>query len=609
MWSGTAGTLYGEPVDSNATINDLFQHAVQQFPTRPAVRDERRSLTFAELAAARDELASRLAEVGVSAGDVVVIAVPRSTDEVIAILAVLSLGAAYTALEPANPEARQAALLTRLVPGAIIGSNAAAHSLARLAPDSCPLVPVELPAGPADPDSQRARSAAVSPDSPAYISFTSGSTGGPKGVIVSHRGVVRLVRGASYARTGPGERWLRMAPLAFDASTLELFCPLATGAEIEVFPDGPIAPIELASFLHDRQVTVAWLTASLFRLVITECPSAFDGLRQLVTGGDVVPASQVRGLLERTKGSLVVTNGYGPTENTTFTTTHTFTDPTEVRDTLPIGRPVAGTWIRVLRQDGQPARVDEPGELYVGGGGLALGYLGEPDHTAFLRDPATSERLYRTGDLVRLDRSGVLFFLGRLDRQVKIGGHRIEPAEVEAVLTAQHGVRDAVVFADNSAGSARLAAVVVPVEDDADLLDKVRGQVRTLLPERMVPSSWYVRDSLPVTASGKLDVQALVTGSDHVRAETSEAVHGAELSEEYFQSLVSRVWADVLRSDDFGIDDAFFDIGGDSLGAASVHTRLSELLPESGLRMVDVFMLPTARALASHLKESAGDRS
>ena len=305
---------------------------------------------------------------------------------------------------------------------------------------------------------------------------------------------------------------LRLSPLAFDASTLELWGALLTGATLEVAPAGLLSPSELGAVLAERGVTVAWLTAGLFRLVEEFSPDSLGGLRQLLTGGDVLPHEHVARALDRHPG-LVLTNGYGPTENTTFTTTHSVTRPRTSTDRCRSARrcraPACTCWTSAARLV-PPGAV---GELHAGGAGLADGYLGDEAETArrFGRfSPDVPERLYRTGDLVRIDTAGRLRFLGRTDDQVKIRGFRVELSAIGDALTALPGVRDAVVtVTDGDSVDKRLVAAIVPAEGaqvaSADLRDRLSEQ----LPAYMVPALWAVVDRVPVTANGKVDRRAL----------------------------------------------------------------------------------------------------
>ncbi len=603
-------------VDAEASVGELIAEAGAEFPDLPAVRDLGRglSLTYAQLLGQVEAQADGLLARGVGAGDHVIVALPRSVEEIVAVLAVLSVGAVYVPVDASLPEPRLRSMLDPVRPKAAVADFAAARSIVRAAPAGCaPVQPAPMTHPPAA-GSRRAW-AHRDPGDIAYITFTSGSTGVPKAVRIPHRGVVRLVRGAVYARRGPGERMLRLAPLAFDASTLEIFCALATGATVEVFPDGPVSPGELAAFMREAEVSVAFLTAGLFRVVAAEAIEAFATVRQVFTGGDVVPPDAVRAVLSRHPG-LTVVSAYGPTENTTFSTVHPMRSAAEVEAPVPIGRPIAGTSALVLDEAGEPVGPGEVGELYLGGSGLAADYLDAPEETgrAFVTPPGRRERFYRTGDLVHWDTTGRLHFDGRRDRQVKVRGYRIELAEIEGRLAGHADVRDvAVVVTGADAGSRRLLAAVVADHEDG-LVARLREALRAELPDYMVPALWVVTDRLPYTSNGKVDVAELerrATAGDRglppapAPAGTTRHGDGGGRGEDrgpVFEDVIAGVWREVLGTADFGVQDPFFEIGGDSLLAGRVHTRLRAELPDHPLRIVDIFQYPTVRALAEHLR-------
>ncbi|MFV2103956.1 amino acid adenylation domain-containing protein [Micromonospora sp. LOL_024] len=471
-----------------------------------AVRAADAELSYAQLLDAVTTHAAGLAEAGVGVGDRVAVALPRSAAEIIAVLAIIRQGASYIGVDPTAPEPHLRDMFAQATPVAVIGTGGSAVRLASFAAGCVPIagwVPgtVAASVAAAPPDSERI----------AYVAFTSGSTARPKGVMVPCRGVVRLVHETDYLWVNRGEHFLRLAPLGFDASTLEIFAPLVAGGVVDVFPDGPVSPSALADFINSRRISVLFLTAGLFRLLADHRPDAFAGVRHLLTGGDVVPPEQVRALLTRWP-TLRISNGYGPTENTTFTTSFTVGDACQVVHSMPIGTPLPGTSVVVLDEDQQLVPPGGIGELYTGGRGIAAGYLGLPAETAAVfghRAPDTGEPLYRTGDLARWDDDGRLRFLGRRDRQVKVSGHRIELDAVTAHLREHPAVRDAIVLSvGDDAASRRLLAGVV-ADAAAGLVEDLRGWVSQRFPGYAVPALWAVVDTLPVTANGKADPEAL----------------------------------------------------------------------------------------------------
>jgi amino acid adenylation domain-containing protein len=501
--AGSAGPAGNADV---ASLDDRFRAQVAREPDAPAVRDGDLALSYSALDGAVDLQAQRLRRAGVGVGDTVLIACQLGAAEIVAVLAAARVGAAYCGLDRQAPRARVAQLVATLRPAAVVG--------AAVAGCDPPAVPAWRPGAAQDAVEHVAAAPSFPADGAiAYVAFTSGSTGGPKGVCVPPRAVLRLVAGLdAYAPVGPGDRVLRLAPLSFDASTLEIWGALLRGAALEIGPDPLPAPAELGRFLADRRITFAWLTSGLFRLVVDFAADELGGLRWLLTGGDVVSAAHVRALLERWPG-LTVVNGYGPTENTTFTTVHPMTDPDEVDDAVPIGRPVYGTGVHVVDADGRLAPPGAIGELYASGSGLATGYLRDPERTASVFGwfcPDVPERVYRTGDLVRLDSRGLLRFLGRRDGQVKLRGYRVELDEIRAAIARGPDVRDCLVLVSGQdSASRRLVAVVVASQPEVTADDLAR-RLSAELPSYLVPGLWAMLPELPVTANGKIDREAIL---------------------------------------------------------------------------------------------------
>lgn len=588
-----------------SSLDELFRVAVRRWPTAVAVRDAADELTFAQLAGAAADQARRLRAAGVTAGDRVLVGVERSVAEVVAVLGAVWAGAAYVGIDPSLPPAHLAAIVAKSAPAAaVVGPG----NVERLEAHRVPVVDSWAPGWSADAGHALA---AGDPGWLAYVAFTSGSTGEPKGVAVPHRAVIRLVHEAPYVRLGPGERVLRLAPLSFDASTLELWGALLTGATLEVSPPGLLSPSELGAFLTERGVTVAWLTAGLFRLVEEFVPGSLGGLRQLLTGGDVVPHEHVARALRRHPG-LVITNGYGPTENTTFTTVYSVTRPEDVDGPLPIGTPVPGTRVYVLDQRARLVPPGAVGELYVGGEGLADGYLGDESETVRRFghfSPDVPERLYRTGDMVRIDTGGRLRFLGRTDDQVKISGYRIELGPISDALTALEGVRDAVVtVTDGDSVDKRLVAAIIPAGGaDVEPAD-LRDLLSETLPSYMVPALWAVVERVPVTANGKVDRRALTA----LAAPASRSARGSRPARDHALELVLPLFAEVIEST--GLREAdpagqlaaetdLFVAGGNSLAAVKLMGLVKDRLGVT-LRLRDFLLSPTPSGL-SRLVERA----
>ncbi len=486
------------------SIDEAFRAWASLTPDAIALRDSGQQLSYAELAHAASAQARLLADAGVAAGSTVMVAAGRSIAEVVAVLGVLWSGAAYVAVDPEAPASRVSQIMSVARPVALIGGQRDLGDAAGMGGlpqvEMWPNLPGDgLPALPPDP----ARLA--------NVAFTSGSTGIPKGVCLPHRGVLRLVSGFSdYAPVGPGDRMLRHSPLAFDASTLEMWTALLTGASLEIYPAGVPTPADLGRFIRKSQVTVAWLTSGLFSLI---CEFAIDdvgGMRHILTGGDVVSADHVRRVLQRHPG-LAVVNGYGPTENTVFTTVYRIADAAAVEDPLPVGVPVANTQMHILDRRRRLVPPGGIGELYAAGDGLAAGYLGDQGQTARSFGHLSGDvrsRLYRTGDIVRLDSRGRLRFLGRRDDQVKLRGFRIELGEIRTALVAHPQVCDAFAMVAGDGNSKQVIAACVPAQDGVTvpgLIDFLVGR----LPDYMIPALWAIVPELPLTVNGKVDRGAI----------------------------------------------------------------------------------------------------
>jgi acyl-coenzyme A synthetase/AMP-(fatty) acid ligase/acyl carrier protein len=407
--------------------------------------------------------------------------------------------------------------------------------------------------------------------------------------------VVRLVRGADYADFGPDTVVLQGAPISFDASTLEIWGPLLNGGRV-VMPGASPSLEELARTIAHQGVTMLWLTASLFSVMVQERLEELGGVRQLLAGGDVLPVEQVRALKQRFPDVRLI-NGYGPTENTTFTCCYTVPNGWS-GSSVPIGRPISNTRVYVLDAMLRPVPVGVPGELCTGGDGVARGYLGHPGKTAerFVPDPFATEpgaRMYRTGDRVRWKADGTVEYLGRLDQQVKVRGFRIEPGEIEAALAGRDEVREArVIVREDEPGEKRLVAYVVGEAKGEGL----REHLRRTLPGHMVPAAVVVLDRLPLTPNGKLDRKALPAPELASREETYVAPRTP------VEEVLAGIWAEVLRLERVGVEESFFELGGHSLLATRVVSRIRAVFGVE-LPLRALFEAPKIAELAGRVEE------
>ena len=608
-WSGAAAAESRELVDRGAgvvpggevSIAALFEAQVDLDPLAVAVVFGGESLTYGELDERSNRVARHLAMLGVGPEVLVGLCVERSLEMVVGLLGILKAGGAYVPLDPQYPAERLAVLIEDTLLPVVVGQERWLSELPVSAWTQ--LVALDTP-GPWIAGQNAARlGIEVSAESLAYVMYTSGSTGRPKGVSAVHRGVTRLVRDTDYARFGPDEVFLQLAPLSFDASTLEIWGPLLNGGRLVVAPPGAPSLAELGGWIAEQGVTTLWLTAGLFHEMVEREVGGLRPLRQLLAGGDVLQPAAVRRALREVPGLRLI-NGYGPTENTTFTACHAMSAQEEVGASVWIGLPIAGTTVYVVDGEGHPAPVGVWGELLAGGPGLGRGYAGRPDLTAerWVPDGLSGKpglRLYRTGDLVRWRAEGVLEFLGRVDRQVKVRGYRIEPGEVEVALLEDGRVREAVVVVREEEGDKRLVAYGVAEPGQSLTLAEMREWLGSRLPEPMIPTALVMLPALPLTANGKVDRAALPAPELAGReAETAWMAPRTPAEE-----ILAGIWSAVLGVGQVGAMDNFFDLGGHSLLATRVISQLrSTFQVELGLH--ELFEAPTVTELAARIEEA-----
>ena len=601
-WNQTA-TSY--PRD--ASVVELFERQADSAPDAVAIvgaDGSGKTLTYRQLDQQANRLAGWLTQEGVGPESTVGVVLNRSADYVVAILAILKAGATYVPIDARLPADRRALLIHEAGIRFVIGGDLGRPALSDPAVTGFDLAT----AGP-----RLARQSAdrlgrlSSPLAPAYVMFTSGSTGIPKAVVVPHRAIVRLVRQTSYLQLTRDDVILAAAPVSFDASTFEIWGSLLNGGRLILYPGDPPEPRELARLLKRHRVTTLWLTAGLFHLVVDSVPEALTGLRHLLAGGDVLSPAHVRRALAALGGGTLI-NGYGPTENTTFTCCHRMTVEADVDDPVRIGRPISNTRVYLLDQAMEPVPTGVRGELWTGGDGLALGYLNDPALTAerFRPDPFSSEpgaRMYRTGDLARYRADGVLEFLGRVDNQIKIRGFRIEPGEVEAALRRHPGVTAAVVTARPSPTGERQLIGYVVVEGSAPVApENVLTSLRRSLPEYAVPTHCLVVPAIPLTANGKVDLDALPPPAEPALS-TSVA-----FAPDGLETQLLAIWEKVLAVSGIGLRDNFFDLGGSSLLGIRLLADLERLLGRRVPASV-LYQGQTVETMANTLRQDLGDVS
>jgi len=571
-----------------ACLHELFEQQVARTPKNTAVICHDTTLSYDQLNTAANQLAHALINLGVGRESTVAVLVERSVDLVVSILAVLKAGGAYVPLDTRYPLTRRELIMTETAASVVVTDQAEqAHPLS----DSAQVVLVNADRSGIDGDPGDPK-ITCDPEQLAYVMYTSGSTGQPKGIAITHRDVVSLTWDPCW-QGGDHQRVLLHSPSAFDLSTYEVWVPLLSGGQIAIAPPGELDLATLERVITQSKITSVSLTATLFSLLAEQFPSCFAGTRHVLTGGEVVSPSAIQSVLNRCPETAVA-HMYGPTETTTFATSHVMRPPYQVQGTVPIGRPLANTQVFVLDMGLQPVPAGVSGELYIAGLGLARGYLGRPDLTAerFVACPfgLAGERMYRTGDLVCWNTDGDLEFIGRADDQLKIRGFRIEPGEIETVLVGHPDVAQAVVIArEDRLGTKRLVAYVMPAADNGCQVNVLRKFLHQRLPEYMVPTTFMVVDSLPLTPNGKLDRNALPAPSRNALPPVS--------MKDADENVLARAWWEscgvVVRSP----EDRLVDLGASSLDLIALRSRLAALR--------GVVIAPDTVCLTQTLREQA----
>jgi amino acid adenylation domain-containing protein len=578
------------------SVDRLFEEQALRTPDAPAVRFEEKQLSYEELDLLSDNMAHHLKRLGAEAGSSVGLYLPRSAEMIAAMLGALKIGAAYLPLDPSYPQERLAFMLKDSDVKVIVTTGALRESLPATYAEYLCVDHDEMKSPPGGIEKQ---SGVSDGDSLAYIMYTSGSTGTPKAIGIPHRGIVRLALNTNYLEVAPSDVVAQISNASFDAATFEIWDPLLNGACISVIPTTTVlSPRLLAQTLQEKNITILWLTAGLFDRLAVEVPWVFKSLRCIMFGGDVINTDALRMVLSAGPPEILL-NMYGPTESTTFTTWYQVRDLPEGAKSVPIGRPIANTQVYILDDSLQPVPIGVPGELYIGGDGLAVGYANMPELTreTFVSNPfadAPGDRLYKTGDIAKYLPDGNIEFLGRGDDQVKIRGFRIQLGEIELVLQQHAAIERAVVLVEgheeaemqgSRASDKRLVAYLVLTEI-SDLSDtELREFLRTKLPDYMVPSEFCVLDEVPLTPHGKLDRETL-RGMSRQQLVSSDRY---TLPGTRVEKILADIWQEVLHMDQVHAQDKFFDLGGHSLLAMTVPSKIEKA---TGVRVspVDIMM-------------------
>ncbi|MEH1869066.1 MAG: amino acid adenylation domain-containing protein [Nostoc sp.] len=549
------------PYPDTKCIHQVFEEQAEQTPDAIAVVYEDESLTYRELNDRANQLAHYLQSLGVGTEVLVGICVERSLEMIIGILAILKAGGAYVPFDPAYPQERLAYMFQDTGVSVLLIQQ---QLIGLLPPNSAKVVCLDTNWEIFNQYSQQNLKTDVKPDNLTHIMYTSGSTGIPKGVCIIHRNVVRLAKGTNFASLTPQEVFLQLGPLSFDASTLEIWPCLLNGAKLILMPSQKPSLEELGEIIQRYQVSILWLTASLFHLMVDERLHDLQPVHQLMSGGDVLSVAHVQKVLRELPNCQFI-NGYGPTENTVFTTCFTVLAESRIDKSIPIGRVIGNTQVYILDSNLQAVPIGVWGEMCVGGAGLARGYWNRPElnQQRFIPNPfghPNADRLYKTGDLVRYLPDGNIEFFSRIDNQVKIRGFRIELAEIEVILTQHPQVRDAVVIArEDKPGIKNLAAYLIS-EGKQPISSELRSFLKEKLPDYMIPASFTVLEAFPITPNGKVDRRALPVPEFEFNDKTSFVSPRTDV-----EKILVKIWQDVLLLKQVCIHDNFFELGGDSI--------------------------------------------
>ncbi|TCP59426.1 amino acid adenylation domain-containing protein [Tumebacillus sp. BK434] len=586
LWNDTA-----RPEVLQLGVHEWFEVQADATPDAVALVFGKDSLTYSELNERANRLARRLQQHGVLQGQMVGFCIERSLELVVGMLAILKAGAAYVPFDADYPAERLRYQLGDANVSLLLTQE---RLLAKLPEHGAQILCVD---GTYAEESGDNLGLTTDLDSLAYVMYTSGSTGQPKGVMVPHRGVVRLVKDTDYVEFSARDVFLQFAPVAFDAATFEIWGALLNGAQLVIFPPGQASLQELGRVIQRHGVSTLWLTAGLFHQMAEHHLEGLRGVRQLLAGGDVLSVPHVQKVVEQLDCRLI--NGYGPTECTTFAVCHEVQREDLLLPSLPIGRAIANTTVVILSGAGQPVPVGVPGELHLGGAGVALGYWNQPELTAERFINTEHGRLYKTGDMVRRLADGTIEFLGRTDNQVKVRGFRIELGEIEAAAAKHPNVREAVVLVrEDVPGDKRIVAYVT-LHEAAEGTDALRRHLQASLPSYMVPQQLIAMDAFALTANGKVDRKSLPapewTASDREFTAPRTAV----------EAQLCALFETVLQAQPVGIHDDFFALGGHSLLATQAVTRIEAAFGIE-LPLRQLFEAPTVAELAAFVDGARG---
>jgi amino acid adenylation domain-containing protein len=583
-------------------IHHLFEQQVEKNPDAIALVFEGKQLTYGELNRSANQVAHYLMISGVEAETLVGICVERSMEMIIGLLGILKAGGAYVPLDPSYPEERLAFMLEDAQVSILLTQTGAIENLPTQLTSTIYL----------DTDwkkishfNQENPSAEVTSENLAYVIYTSGSTGQPKGVAIPHKAINRLVSNTNYIHLDAFSVVAQASNFSFDAATFEIWGTLANGAKLVKVPKNIVlSPKDFATYIGTQGINVLFLTTALFNQIAQIIPWAFNSIHTLLFGGEAVEPKWVKEVFKHNISHQLL-HVYGPTETTTFASWYLIQDIPENATTIPIGSPISNTQLYVLDANLQQVPIGIIGELYIGGVGLARGYLNCPELNAqkFIVNPFSdnsNSRLYKTGDLVRYRSDGHLEFLGRLDHQIKLRGFRIELPEIEAVLSQHASIEEVVVLAREDIGfDKRLIAYFIAKSQQSVSSGVLRRFLQNKLPDYMIPSAFLQLEALPLTPNGKIDREALPEPKQ--ASAILESAYIAPQTE--IEEKIETILKSVLRVDKIGIQDNFFELGAHSLLLVQAQEKLQRTLDRE-VPVLALFQYPTISSLADYLESS-----
>lgn len=567
------------------TVVELFEEQVEKTPDNIAVIFEDEKITYAELNSKANQLAKRLRVLGVKQDDFVVIMSERSIDMIIGILGIIKAGGAYVPIEPSYPKERIRYILNDCNPKVIVHLNL--EEVLDTDIETINLSDKEIYTGDFSNPSKL-----NTPNDLIYAIYTSGTSGKPKGVMIEHKSVIRLVRNTNYVELNSSSVILQTGAMSFDASTFELWGAILNGGQLCLVDNSILLNgILLKEAIVKYKINIMFITTALFNQMINFDKDIFNDLTYLMFGGEKTSENHVRMMIENNKSRINLANVYGPTENTTFTTYYHI-DRNNLANKTPIGKPISNTQVYILNGRNL-CGIGMPGELCIGGAGLARGYLNQPELTIkqFIDNPFGEGKLYRTGDLVRWLPDGNIEYLERMDEQIKIRGFRIELGEIENVIRQIKNIIDVVVVVNDNGNSEKNICAYV-ISDQEVNISELKNEIRKELPEFMVPAFLMQLESIPVTSNGKVDKKRLP------RIEMKSTAEYVKPQNEMQEKLV-KVYEEVLGVSNIGIKDNFFENGGDSIKAIRVVSKMRELGYE--LNIKDIMKLQSVEAICGQI--------